>query len=56
MNEQPLSNLFMLGLDLLIVIILNIFVTIWFVASKKPDEYFDSDIKKYHIEEHNATN
>ena len=50
MKEQGLSNLFMLSLDLLLVIVLNILVTIWFVACGKPEEYFDTDIKKYHIE------
>ena len=34
-NEQKQSNIFMLSIDLLIVIALNIIVTIWFVACSK---------------------
>jgi hypothetical protein len=39
-NSQKLSNTFMLSLDLIIVIAVNMALTIWFVAAKKPDEYF----------------
>ena len=55
MNEQPLTNLFMLAIDLLVVILINVFVTIWFVSCKKPEEYFESEVKKYHAEDHNNT-
>jgi hypothetical protein len=36
-TQTILSTLFMLGLDLLLVVIFNIIVTIWFIASNKPD-------------------
>ena len=49
--SQKLSNSFMLSLDLIIVIAVNIAMTIWFVAVKKPDEYFEDTVKKYHAEE-----
>lgn len=39
--SQKLSNTFMLSMDLLIVILVNFAFTIWFVATSKPDEYFD---------------
>lgn len=56
-NAQKLSNTFMLSLDLIIVIIINMAITVWFVAAKKPDEYFEDTIKKYHTEDnaHNHT-
>jgi len=39
-NEVAGNNLFMLSIDLLIVIALNIIITIWFVACSKPEEYY----------------
>jgi ABC-type transport system involved in multi-copper enzyme maturation permease subunit len=48
-NSQKLSNTFMLSIDLLIVIIINFAITIWFVAGSKPEEYYDDFVKKYHI-------
>ena len=49
--SQKMSNTFMLSLDLMIVIAVNMAMTIWFVAVRKPDEYFEDTVKKYHIEE-----
>lgn len=45
----------MFALDLLIVVLFNIIVTIWFVASSKSDEYY-KDKAKYEVEEENPTN
>ena len=45
-NEDPLTNIFMLSIDLLIIIILNVIFTIWMMAKSKPDEYFEEK-KKY---------
>jgi len=39
-NQNPLSNAYMLSIDILIIIILNIVLTIWMLAVKKPDQYF----------------
>lgn len=50
------TNLFMLALDLLIIIVLNLIVTIWFVACSKSEEYFEEDVKKYHLEDQHGTN
>lgn len=47
--------MFMLSLDLLMIIAVNIAISIWFVSSTKPEDYFEDDLKKYHIEEHNVT-
>jgi hypothetical protein len=44
----------MLALDLLIVIIINMLITIWFVASNKPDEYYEDKVK-YEVGDENAT-
>lgn len=43
----------MLSLDLLIILIFNAIVTIWFVASSKPEEYYEDKVK-YDVDE-NAT-
>lgn len=40
LNQNPLSTPYMLSIDILIIIILNIVFTIWMIASKKPDHYF----------------
>lgn len=49
LHTQTLGNiLWMLSLDLLIVVIFNIMVTIWFVVSTKPDEYY-KDKAKYEV-------
>lgn len=39
-NELPLTNLFMLALDYLLIIIVNLFLTIWMTSVKKDDNYF----------------
>lgn len=39
-NEQAKTNLYMLGVDLLLIIIFNVIVTIWFVGCKKDDSYY----------------
>ena len=44
-QAQALSAIFMLSLDLLILVILNILITVWFVVSSKPDSYFKSETK-----------
>ena len=44
----------MLSLDLLILVIFNSLVTIWFVASNKSDEYYE-DKTKYEAGDQNAT-
>jgi hypothetical protein len=41
----------MLSIDLLIIIILNIAFTIWFVTTQKSDDYYEKDFKKYDAEE-----
>jgi hypothetical protein len=41
----------MLGVDILIIEVLLILISIWMVAVKKDEIYFESDIKKYHLEE-----
>lgn len=55
-NAQKLSNTFMLSIDLIMVVVVNMVLTIWFVAGTKPEEYYE-DIKKYQIEDntHNTT-
>lgn len=55
-NEQAKTNLYMLGVDLLLIIVLNVIVTIWFVGCKKDDSYYEDEIKKYHLEEGHGTN
>lgn len=55
-NEQPKTNLFMLAVDLLIIVALNVIFTLWFVGCSKADEYYDDDIKKYHLEDAHGTN
>lgn len=49
-REYPGTNLFMLGLDLMIVIVLVVVVTVWMVAVPKSQEYYASDIKKFNTE------
>lgn len=53
-SEVPLTNLFMLGIDLLIIVLLELIFTIWIVSVDKPDDYFEST-KKYSKEEFNQT-
>jgi hypothetical protein len=36
-NSQKLSNTFMLSMDLIILIVVNVAITIWFVAASKPE-------------------
>lgn len=53
-NEIPLTDLFMLGVDLLIIELISLVFTIWMVAVDKPAEYFEGT-KKYAKEEVNFT-
>ena len=48
-NAETLTDLFMLGIDLLILVILSLIFTIWIVAVDKPDDYFEGQ-KKYNLE------
>lgn len=48
-NSKKLSDTFMLSIDLLIVILVNYTITIFFVSTTKPDSYYDEFVKKYHI-------
>lgn len=50
-KEPTGSDLFMLCIDLLIVLTFNVIITICFVASNKPDEYYTDPFKKYHLED-----
>ena len=47
-NEYPLTDLFMLSIDLLLIIILDLIFSIWMVSMQKPDDYFEST-KKYNL-------
>lgn len=40
-NLKPLSTLYMLCLDLMIIIGMNVIITIWFVSSRKNENYFE---------------
>lgn len=53
-NEYPLTDLFMLGIDLLIIVLLSLIFTIWMVSIDKPEEYFEG-MKKYTKEDINNT-
>ncbi len=44
-NEVPLTNLFMMGVDLLIIVLLELIFTMWIVSVDKPDDYFESTRK-----------
>lgn len=44
----------MLGVDLLIIVMLEVIFTIWMVSVDKPDDYFEGT-KKYTREEFNKT-
>lgn len=35
----------MVALDLLIIVVINMLITIWFVASQKSDEYYEDKVK-----------
>ena len=48
-KEQVLTDLFMLGVDLLIILALNMMVSIWVVAVPKSEDYYDTDLKKHNI-------
>lgn len=48
-KEQILTDLFMIGVDLLIILTLNLMVSIWVVAVPKSEDYYDNDIKKHNI-------
>lgn len=58
LNSIKLSNVFMLSVDLLIVNIVNLFLVILFMVSRKPEQYFEEVEKKHYMEEniHNPTN
>jgi hypothetical protein len=49
-KETTGTNLFMLGLDLLLVLSVILIVTIWMVALPKPEDYYSEDIKKTKLE------
>jgi hypothetical protein len=54
--EQPKATLFMLCIDLILIIILNVALTLWFVLRNKSEEYYKDYVKKYHMEDqHNPT-
>lgn len=53
-NEYALTDLFMLGIDLLIIVIMSLIFTIWMVSVDKPAEYFEG-MKKYTKEDVNFT-
>lgn len=53
-NADRLTNLFMLGVDLLVLVLVSLFWTIWMVAVDKPDDYFESQ-KKFNLEEYYRT-
>ena len=53
-NEYPLTDLFMLGIDLLMIVLISLVLTIWMVSVDKPPEYFEGT-KKYTKEEINNT-
>ena len=50
-KEYPLTNPFMMGIDIMVVTVLNIIFSIWFVSVTKPQEYYDEGTKKYTLEE-----
>ena len=55
-KEQLLTDIFMLGVDLLVILGLNLAASILTVALPKPEDYYDSEIKKAAAEEnYNAT-
>ena len=39
-NEYPLTDLFMLGVDILIIEFILIIFSVWMVACQKPKEYY----------------
>lgn len=39
----------MLGIDLVVILAINVAVSIWMVAVPKPEEYYATDIKKTNI-------
>ncbi len=45
-KQQKLTTLYMLALDLLIIIVFNAVITVWFISSKKEDAYFGDELKK----------
>lgn len=54
-NQQKLAMNYMLALDLLLIILINLLITLWFISSKKSDQYFEDQKKKYEVQENNAT-
>lgn len=48
-KESVGTNLFMLGIDLVVILAINVAVSIWMVAVPKPEEYYATDIKKTNI-------
>jgi len=54
-KEYPSTNLFMLGIDLMIVIVLIVVITVWMVAVPKSEDYYASDVKKFNMEDNFRT-
>jgi hypothetical protein len=54
-NEYPLTDIFMLGIDILIIEVLLILFSVWMVAVDKSPEYFDDEKKVYHLEDNYRT-
>lgn len=54
-NQYPLTDLFMLGIDIIIIEAILIMLSIWMVATNKDDSYFENDTKKYHLQENQRT-
>lgn len=48
-NEYPLTDIFMLGVDILIIEVILILFSVWMVAVDKENKYYENDIKKYHL-------
>lgn len=46
----------MLCIDIILIVILNVALTLWFVLRGKSEEYYKDYVKKYHMEDqHNPT-
>lgn len=54
-KEYPGTNLFMLGVDLLIVLVLVAAITVWMVAVPKPEDYYLPDVRKFNMEDNYRT-
>jgi hypothetical protein len=47
--EQPKTTFFMLCIDIILIVILNVALTLWFVLRGKSEEYYKDYVKKYHM-------